>query len=115
MPLKLSTGTPTIPFLNGQQLPRRPDGVWQFDDESRRLPVWTAQNLSHNRTSNELAIRYRGADRSRVTMMTMDSTDLKPANLSLPAPNKYELAVNLKPPRRMASLCRSHCSAAPTG
>jgi hypothetical protein len=48
---KLSTGTPTILFLNGKQLPRRPDGVWQFDEESRRLPVWTAQIRWHNRLS----------------------------------------------------------------
>ena len=29
-------------------------------------------------------------------MTTMDSTDLKPADLSVQAPNKYELAINLK-------------------
>jgi hypothetical protein len=48
---KLSTGTPTILFLNEEQLPCRPDGVWQFDEESRRLPVRTAQNPWHNRLS----------------------------------------------------------------
>ena len=41
MPPKLSTGTPTILFLNGEQLPCRPHGVWQFDEESRRPLVWT--------------------------------------------------------------------------
>ena len=77
MPPKLSTGTRTILFLNGKQLPRRPHSVWQFDEESRRLPVWTAENPWHSRPSNELPVRHRGADRSRTRMTTMDSTDLK--------------------------------------
>jgi hypothetical protein len=44
MPPKLSTGTRTILFHNRKQLPRRPHGVRQFDEESRRQPVWTGWN-----------------------------------------------------------------------
>ena len=38
----------------------------------------------------------------------------KPAGLPVQAPIKYELDINLKPPRRSASTCRRCCSRAPT-
>lgn len=41
MPLKLSTGTPVILFPNRRQLSRHPNGVRQFNEESRRPLVWT--------------------------------------------------------------------------
>ena len=94
MPSKLSTGTPTILFLNGKQLPCRPDGVWQFDEGSRRLPVWTAQNPWHNRPSNELPVRHRGSEPSERDDHGWHGPEA--ADLSVQAPNKYALAINLK-------------------
>ena len=38
----------------------------------------------------------------------------KPADMPVQAPIKYELVVNLRPPRHSASPCRRRCSPAPT-
>jgi hypothetical protein len=36
---KLSTGTPRILVLNGEQSPSGPDAVWQIDEEKPRKPI----------------------------------------------------------------------------
>ncbi|MGC1979365.1 MAG: ABC transporter substrate binding protein [Pseudolabrys sp.] len=38
----------------------------------------------------------------------------KPADLPVQAPDKYELVINLKTPKRLALQCHPQCSAAPT-
>jgi ABC-type uncharacterized transport system substrate-binding protein len=44
----------------------------------------------------------------------VDPQGRKPSELPVQAPVKFELVINLKAPRRSASMCRRHCSPAPT-
>ena len=80
-----------------------------------RLPaIAAAREYAESGLLLTYGVDLRDAFRQSAVFVDKIFKGAKPADLPVEQPTKFELVINLKPRRRLASRCRRHCSPAPT-